>query len=326
MEYQVVATLGPASCEASTWHAMLDAGASAFRINTSHLSLDQIERWLEQLAAFNQARGKPAPVVLDLQGSKWRLGQFEACELIEGQRLTLVHAAACHDSASLPVPHADFFKAIQCSDGDIVLNDAKSRLAVEAVAEDSVSARVTLGGWISANKGITLSSSNFRIEALSAKDRRIAEQFGNLDSVSLAISYVRDAAELANYRVLLPQSIKLAVKLERQEAVQDAQAISALADEVWLCRGDLGAEMGLKGMAEAVRCFGGQLERLAKPALLAGQVLEHLTEHATPTRAEVCAMYDALVSGYTGLVLSDETAVGVSPVEACRVAAMFRGQ
>ena len=58
--------------------------------------------------------------------------------------------------------------------------------------------------------------------------------------------------------------------------------------------------------------------------LLAGQVFEHMTEHPTPTRSELCAAFDALQSGYAGFVLSDETAIGCDPVASCRVAALFQ--
>ncbi len=89
-------------------------------------------------------------------------------------------------------------------------------------------------------------------------------------------------------------------------------------------RGTLGAELGLKGMATAVSHFSDRVRRLTVPVLLAGQVLEHMTEHPTPTRAEVCGLHEALRRGYQGFVLSDETAIGQDPVESCRVAALFR--
>jgi pyruvate kinase len=60
------------------------------------------------------------------------------------------------------------------------------------------------------------------------------------------------------------------------------------------------------------------------PVMLAGQVLEHMTNHETPTRAEVCSLYEALKAGYGGVVLSDETAIGRFPIESCRAAALFR--
>jgi len=35
-------------------------------------------------------------------------------------------------------------------------------------------------------------------------------------------------------------------------------------------------------------------------------------------------VHDALMKGYQGFVLSDETAIGRDPVESCRIAALFR--
>ena len=49
-----------------------------------------------------------------------------------------------------------------------------------------------------------------------------------------------------------------------------------------------------------------------------------MTSQPTPTRSEVCAIYDALACGYQGLVLSDETAIGRFPRESCQAAALFR--
>jgi len=45
----------------------------------------------------------------------------------------------------------------------------------------------------------------------------------------------------------------------------------------------------------------------------------------TPTRSEVSCIYDALLQEYSGLVLSDETAIGDYPLEAVRAAGMFLG-
>jgi pyruvate kinase len=77
-------------------------------------------------------------------------------------------------------------------------------------------------------------------------------------------------------------------------------------------------------MAELTARFSQQVRSLPAPALLAGQVLEHLTTQPAPTRSEVCHLYDALHAGYRGVVLSDETAIGRYPLESCRAAALFR--
>lgn len=323
-EYEIVATLGPASQGEATWEAMLSAGVSGFRLNTSHLTIEQLRSWLDRLHPFLSARDLRQPLVLDLQGSKWRLGQFAPFELQLSQRVELISAASSAQPDVLPVPHPDFFRAAPLSSAEIVLDDAKIRLKIESIRSSSLAARVTRAGAISPLKGITFASSEYRQETLPEKDQAILEQTQYLPAIRYALSYVKDAVEMARYRAMIGSSAYLIAKLERGPALVEAIEIADSADELWLCRGDLGAEMGLKAMAIAVQRFAELPGSLAIPVLLAGQVLEHMTGSATPTRSEVCYLFDALQRGYGGFVLSDETAIGCYPLESCRVAALFR--
>ncbi|MEW5957264.1 MAG: pyruvate kinase [Chloroflexota bacterium] len=324
MDYEIIVTLGPSSETESIWPALLAAGATGFRLNTSHLTLAQLRAWLDRLRPFLAERNPLPPLILDLQGSKWRLGDFPACELAAGQRVTLVGAAAIERPQLLPVPHPDFFQAAALSSGEIVLDDARVRLVIESLASDSLTARVIQGGALVARKGITYTSSKYRQESLSEKDQTIVADTRHLSFIRYALSYVKDAVEMARYRAYCGEAAYLIAKLERQPAVEQARPIAGAADELWLCRGDLGAELGARAMAETVARFAAEVKLLPAPVFLAGQVLEHLTEHPAPTRSEVCHLYDLLKQGYRGVVLSDETAIGRDPVASCRAAALFR--
>lgn len=324
MNYAIIATLGPASEHADQWRELFTAGASAFRLNTSHLDLSQLHAWLDRLKPFLATLDPRPPLILDLQGSKWRLGDFVRRELVKGQQIDFLLAAAAECEDVLPVPHADFFRAAAHSSGEIVLDDARISLAVESCGVEQLTARVIQGGVIAPHKGITYTASLYRCESLSPKDATILEHTRALDGIRYALSYVRDAREMAHYRDLCGPSAYLIAKLERRPALDDTPGIAAAANELWLCRGDLGAELGSRAMAEAVYGFTRRLGGLPVPVMLAGQVFEHMTAHVHPTRSEVCCLYDALMSGYRGIVLSDETAVGLHPSEACRTAAQFR--
>lgn len=324
MDYEITATLGPTSDSESTWKAMVLSGVSAFRLNTSHLSLQQLHQWLSRIVPFLASLDPRPPLVLDLQGSKWRLGHFPSFHLECGQSLELVCAASADHAGILPVPHPDFFQAACLSSGEIVLNDARSCLTVEEVAADSIRARVTKGGEISPGKGITYTSSAYRKESLNEKDREILAQTRHHDHIRYALSYVKDASEMSGYRAVFGDSAYLIAKLERESALAEAMQIARLADELWLCRGDLGAQMGPKIMAVAAHKFSDRVGDFSVPVHLAGQVLEHMSAHPSPTRSEVCYLYDALIKGYRGFVLSDETAVGRYPAESCQTAALFR--
>ena len=324
MDYQIVATLGPRSNTEAVWQRMLAAGVTGFRLNTSHLSFTELQGWLQRIGAFLEGHDPRPSLVLDLQGSKWRLGRFSAFALVPGQRLTLTCATETDRPQVLPVPHEDFFRAAPFSSGELVLDDAKIRLTLASTKGDDLVARVTAGGPILPRKGITYTGSRYRQEQLNETDRNILASTATLPGIRYALSYVKDAIEMATYRAQIGRSAFLIGKLERRPAVDEPHGVAASADELWLCRGDLGAELGARSMAETVHRLSREVGALPVPVLLAGQIFEHMTDHPAPTRSELCGAFDALRSGYAGFVLSDETAVGCDPVESCRTAALFR--
>jgi len=325
MQYRITATLGPASDHVETWRGLLSAGCSAFRINTSHLTVPDLEELVDRLRRFLQDPPCDVPVILDLQASKWRLGEFPTCRLMAGQQVDLLLSDHAEGPGLLPVPHEDFFRAAAAEGGgDLFLNDAKIRVAIESIAGERVRGRVLAGGEISRRKGLSLPGATIRIERLSDRDQQIVRSTAGIPRLGYAISFVKDAQEMATYRSLFGSQTYLIAKLERPSALKEAAEMTPSVDALWLCRGDLGAEAGLQTMARLVSQFNTGVATLTKPVHLAGQVLEHTTHHPQPTRSEVCHLYDMLRIGYQGIVLSDETAVGRYPVESCRSAAMFR--
>ena len=81
---------------------MLDAGVTAFRLNTSHLTWPQLEQWLNQLKPFRASIDPYPPLILDLQGSKWRLGNFTTFTLNPNQSIELVFATETDRPNVLP--------------------------------------------------------------------------------------------------------------------------------------------------------------------------------------------------------------------------------
>ena len=343
---ELIATLGPATATTATKAAMLHAGATSFRINTSHLTPTEVDTQLDELAELFGRRSPP--VILDLQGSKWRLGDISPRELHAGETVRLFLAGPWYgsdsvrpgatngddDATGLPVPHPDLFAAAaeMGRGAELRLNDARVSLRLTESRAEELFCVVERGGSVSARKGVSLPGSSFRKERLLDKDREILRRTGHRAGVSYAVSYVRDAAELWRLTEALrsevgveggPTESRIIAKVERPEAVADIYGVGALCNELWICRGDLGAEVGLREMARLVHETTAALGELDAPAIMAGQVLEHMSGHPTPTRSELCHLYDLFAAGYAGVVLSDETAVGNYPVESCHAAAMF---
>ena len=100
MNYRIVATLGPATDGETIWRSLLEAGATAFRLNTTHFQLEMLQTWLERIARYladerdGSSPEDPFPVILDLQASKWRIGSVEPAVLATGAAVELVLGTA----------------------------------------------------------------------------------------------------------------------------------------------------------------------------------------------------------------------------------------
>jgi pyruvate kinase len=309
MSFQLVVTLGPASDALLV--PLLDAGASAFRLNTAHMSLERVT----MLASRIRSVSDDLPIVFDLQGAKMRLGVFPPIPVQQGEEV--VFARDPFGAGSVPVEHPEFYD--QVSPGEVVsVDDDRLRFEVLWKDTESVLCRALADGVLKPRKGVNVTDHPVELRGLREFDREVCRLAARIKNAGCAISFIKDGSEVAWVRELAPGGT-VAAKIERAEAVSNLESISERADSVWICRGDLGAQIGLSQMA---RWIGSLAPRsLPRPVWMAGQVLEHLTEHPDPTRSEVCHLSDLISRGYAGIVLSDETAIGRDPVRTVKTAA-----
>jgi len=307
---QLVATLGPASMELAP--AMLRAGATHFRLNASHLGPDDLGKALARVR-----RALPeVPVVVDLQGAKMRLGGFEERPVRGGDRVRFSLVRPEASETGIPLPHPELFRAVGPGQ-TLTCDDARMRFRVLDAGPELLETEALNEGVLRPRKGVNLLEHPVELEDLSEGDEeRIRAAEGHADVV-FAYSFMTDGREAAWVRRRMP-GCRVVGKVERRLATRHLHVIEKAVDAVWICRGDLGAQLGTAEMARFVASLQPSEE---PPYLMAGQVLEHLTRHRTPTRSELCHVHDLLARGYAGIVLSDETAIGADPVNAVEQAA-----
>jgi pyruvate kinase len=308
---QLVVTLGPASF--GLIPQLAAAGATAFRLNASHLDPAALD------AALARVRGccPESPVVVDLQGAKMRLDLPAARDVTRDQTIRFSPS----DDGDVRVPHAELFEQAHVGD-TLSVDDGRVRFDVVAAGQDGLDGRALGDGRLMPRKGVNLERHPVRLQDLTPRDADSCRVAARHHASALAFSFMTDGAEAAWVRAAAP-GCRVIGKVERLEALEHLGAIAERVDAIWICRGDLGAQLGLPALARVVAAV--QPAAYPVPVLMAGQVLEHLTGHPEATRSEVCHLFDVITRGFAGIVLSDETAIGRDPVHAVSTAAGLLG-
>src|SRR5436189_1340675 len=112
---RIVATLGPASRDASKIQELVVAGADVFRVNFSHGSHADHARTIQGVRKAESAVGRPLAVLADLQGPKLRLGEFAdgVVRLTTGHHLRLDLKSTPGDASRIGAPHPEVFAALR---------------------------------------------------------------------------------------------------------------------------------------------------------------------------------------------------------------------
>lgn len=307
--FGIVATLGPASFGMT--RELARAGATALRLNASHLSPDD----LAQRAAQARQAAPDLPLVVDLQGAKMRVGDLAERPVAAGARVRFSVEPASADD--VPLPHPELFAAAEVGE-TVGLDDGRLRFLVRDCGHGWLEAEALVAGVLRPRKGVNLLEHPVRLSGFTPADAERLDAVQSLPGVQVAWSFTFDGREAVWVRARRPATPVIA-KIERREAVAALAEIAGRVDAIWVCRGDLGEQLG----PAALGSFVGSLApaRFACPVMMAGQVLEHLTTHREPTRSELCHLHDLVTRGYAGIVLSDETAIGLHPVRAVEEAA-----
>lgn len=319
---KIIATLGPVTAGEHQIHELVQAGIDAARINFSHGEHGQHARMIAAVRAAAAERRQPIAVIADLQGPKTRVGEMPAAgvKLIRGREVRLTARRITGDEQTVPVSYGGLAGMVKAG-GRILLDDGRIALRVMEVFPDGdVICRVTVGGQLLSRKGLNVPGAAMEGPSLTAKDQQdlaFALQAG-VDFV--ALSFVRNHADVEELRGLIASQtdrpVKIIAKIEKQEAIRDIDAIIDAADAVMIARGDLGVEIS----AERVPYWQKEIIRRsidrAKPVITATEMLESMIERPIPTRAEASDVANAVYDGTDALMLSGETAVGKFPARA----------
>ena len=314
---KIVCTLGPAVASKEAIVGLVRDGMNVARLNFSHGDHADHQQNYDWVREATDETGHAVGVLADLQGPKIRLGRFieGATEWKDGEivRITTEDVEGTHDRVSTTYKGL----ARDASPGDrLLVDDGKVGLVCVEVDGNDVVCRVTEGGPVSNNKGVSLPGMNISVPALSEKDKddlRFALRMG-VDLI--ALSFVRSPADAELVHEIMDEvgrRVPVIAKLEKPEAVDAIESIILAFDAVMVARGDLGVEIPLEEVPAVQKRVIQIARENAKPVIVATQMLDSMIENSRPTRAEASDVANAVIDGADAVMLSGETSVGVDP-------------
>lgn len=331
---KIVATIGPASEKPEILTKMVAAGLNVARLNFSHNKHAHHLMLINHLRAVAKKTGRAISLLQDLQGPRIRIGDVGTAGVAveNDQKIFLTYSTKSYQagkSVVIPMHYERLHRDLKT--GSIILiDDGMIMLEVKRITGKMIETIVKRGGLIKTHKGMNFPNATITADPLTAKDLADVE-FGIKQGVDfVALSFVKDAADInrlrrhiirleRKYRKLPRNTTRsitqIIAKIERVEAVDNIDEIIEASDGIMVARGDLGIELPFEQVPLIQKDIVYRCSLVGKPVIVATQMLESMIKNPLPTRAEVSDVANAILDGTDAIMLSGESAGGLYPIE-----------
>ncbi|GAB3729155.1 pyruvate kinase [Luteimonas pelagia] len=323
----MLATLGPATDAPGVLDALIEAGVDVVRLNLSHGDAASHAGRAKAVREAAARVGVEVGILVDLPGPKIRIERFAEgrVRLSEGDGFDLLADPDAPPGDARQVGVSYLGLPGDVAPGDVLLlDDGLVQLRVEQVEGARIATTVLNDGELSDRKGLNKQGGGLSLGALTDRDRELIALAAELGADFIAVSFCRNAEDMAEARRVAQSHgsrAAMVAKVERAEAIEHLAGIIDASDVVMVARGDLGVEIGdaaLPGLQKKII-----REALARNRVVitATQMLQSMVDNPMPTRAEVLDVANAVIDGTDAVMLSAETAAGSWPVKAVQAMA-----
>ena len=320
---KIITTIGPATNSFEAIKALAQSGMTTIRLNFSHGTKESQLANLEYTKKASIELGFPISIMLDTKGPEIRVGKIKdgGAQIAKGQLITIKTG---EDDFSTHIGNEKEFSVsykmhLDVKKGDkILFDDGKLVTFVQKVQDNEIIVKTENAHFLKTNKRINLPGIDFSLPFLSEKDKSDIK-FGIKHGINyIAASFTNSAKDVEEIRSILKEEnaehIKIMPKIESILGVKNIDEIIKVSDGIMIARGDLGLEVPFEDVPIIEKHIIEKCRELAKPSIVATQMLDSMEKLPIPTRAEVTDVYFAVYMGADCTMLSGESASGLFPI------------
>jgi pyruvate kinase len=300
---------------------MMSGGMNCVRLNFSHGTHDEHKKRAEIVRELNKKYRRHIRVLGDLEGFRMRVGNLKKpVELRKGEIIRFTTQRNIGEGKIIPF---DCSAPLKIKPGyEIYMDDGNIAVRAIKVERGGIKAEVMRGGLLKERKGVNIPQADVKFPPLTEKDK-MGIQFAVENRFDyLAQSFVRGEGDVLRVKELVKDSLpecKIIAKIESRTALKNIDEIIEVSNGIMIARGDLGISIPVYQVPVVQKEIVRKCKKKGKFVIVATQMLESMTDHPLPTRAEVSDVANAVFDGADAVMLSAETAVGKYPVEAVRM-------
>ncbi len=325
---KIICTIGPATESEEMIYKLYEAGMNVMRVNFSHGTHEEQKAKMDIARSFEKKYGIYLPIALDTKGPELRTGFMENGKVIvkKGQIMRISMKPMLGNAEKFSCSYPGLYDDVNF--GDVLLID-DGNLEMKVIEKDEKNREIVVKAlnnhYIKDQKGMNCPMSRLSMPFISEQDEKDLA-FGAEQHVDcIFASFTRRPEDIIDIKNTLKKygspDIPVIAKIENPEGVEKIEAIIEASDGVMVARGDLGDEIPPEQVPLVQRKIVKACRKAGKPCIIATQMLESMTTHPRPTRAEVGDVATAIDEGSDCVMLSGETASGAYPVESVRMQA-----
>ncbi|MBT4120472.1 MAG: hypothetical protein HOA57_01805 [Candidatus Magasanikbacteria bacterium] len=326
----IIAGIGLNSFSEDKIRKIILAGADVLRYNFSYRSIEANAKHIQVAKEIIDELNTSAKILIDFPIGKVRLGDFDTKILgvREGEDFILRSGNYSPDCTQFIPVQLDklgekvrLHQTITIGDGEIAMQ------VTQIIDHSSIKVKVLNNGAIRFMKSFN-AEQFFTEEEMLEKYKKIINKINIIKPHLIAFSFINTETN-EEIKKFLAQKIpnsnsgpKKIIKIENREGLSRIKEICQdnFYDMIMIDRGELGVNLPFEDLGIIQKEITRIAKKFKKPIIVSTQILESTINNYTPYRSDIYGLTNMVLDGVDGIMLCQETAVGLRPAYSISVA------